>query len=163
MARLVREKGADLIPELIEHVNAEDPDIRFKVRGTGDPELLRYFSRLRGEVLEGGPTVPPSPAGSVPGVLGEARSVHEVGGNQAQLGGVVLEGSADELRPQIGEHPSEGGAVLSRCLLEVVEEPGRDGGGLVPDNQVDDRDPRGDVYRGELPDSASLKTFDRYA
>jgi hypothetical protein len=83
--------------------------------------------------------------------------------DQAQLGGVVLEGSADELRPQIGEHPSEGGAVLSRCLLEVVEEPGRDGGGLVPDNQVDDRDPRGDVYRGELPDSASLKTFDRYA
>src|SRR3954471_6328472 len=74
--------------------------------------------------------------------------------DQPKLTGAGGECPAGELRPVVAEHSCEGDAVLAQRLLQVVEERGRDGGGLVADDQLDQRDPGRDVDRGELPDRA---------
>jgi hypothetical protein len=47
--------------------------------------------------------------------------------------------------------------VLAQRLLEVVEEPSRDRGGLVAHEDLDNRDPRGHVDRGEGPDAPNFR------
>ncbi|MEX2346749.1 MAG: glycogen/starch synthase [Balneolaceae bacterium] len=49
IGRLVREKGADLIPELVRYCHKHEIDASFLVLGTGDPVLHETISKLRGE------------------------------------------------------------------------------------------------------------------
>jgi starch synthase len=51
IGRLVREKGADLLPKLIEQSMAEDLDLCIMILGTGDPSLHKIFNQLRGKYV----------------------------------------------------------------------------------------------------------------
>jgi starch synthase len=51
IGRLVREKGADLIPLLIEKCRANGTDANFFVLGTGDPALHEIFSNLQSSYM----------------------------------------------------------------------------------------------------------------
>lgn len=46
IGRLVREKGADLLPDLITHFMKEKQDVNFVLLGTGDPQLHAVFDRM---------------------------------------------------------------------------------------------------------------------
>ena len=46
IGRLVREKGADLLPDLIRNFMSDQPTINFILLGTGDPILHEIFSRM---------------------------------------------------------------------------------------------------------------------
>lgn len=47
IGRLVREKGADLLPDLIDQILSTGADLCFLVLGTGEPELHHRFMALR--------------------------------------------------------------------------------------------------------------------
>ena len=47
IGRLVREKGAELLPEAISRFIYDEPDLGFIVLGTGDPNLHQVFSNMR--------------------------------------------------------------------------------------------------------------------
>lgn len=49
IGRLVREKGADLLPDLIKKCNAENVNVSFLILGTGDPNLHDIFQELQNE------------------------------------------------------------------------------------------------------------------
>lgn len=51
IGRLVHEKGADLLPDLIKLCNYIDVEASFLVLGTGDPHLHSVFEGLRGEYV----------------------------------------------------------------------------------------------------------------
>lgn len=51
IGRLVREKGADLLPDLIKRCNREKVNANFLVLGTGDPVLHEIFNTLQSEYL----------------------------------------------------------------------------------------------------------------
>lgn len=51
IGRLVREKGADLLPELIKQAMAESLDLNVLILGTGDPALHKIFNQLRGKYV----------------------------------------------------------------------------------------------------------------
>ena len=51
IGRLVREKGADLLPELIENCKELEVDANFLVLGTGDPNLHTVFEKLRSKYV----------------------------------------------------------------------------------------------------------------
>ncbi|MGB0346307.1 MAG: glycogen synthase [Balneolaceae bacterium] len=46
IGRLVREKGADLLPDLIKHFMGDEHTVNFILLGTGDPVLHDIFSRM---------------------------------------------------------------------------------------------------------------------
>lgn len=46
IGRLVREKGADLLPDLINHFMEEKNEVNFVLLGTGDPQLHAVFDRM---------------------------------------------------------------------------------------------------------------------
>ncbi|MBD3616086.1 MAG: glycogen synthase [Gracilimonas sp.] len=48
IGRLVREKGADLLPDLFRQVMHSDQEVNFVLLGTGDPQLHQIFSRMEG-------------------------------------------------------------------------------------------------------------------
>lgn len=48
IGRLVREKGADLLPDLFRQVIHSDQEVNFVLLGTGDPQLHQIFSRMEG-------------------------------------------------------------------------------------------------------------------
>lgn len=47
IGRLVREKGADLLPDLIDQILSTGADLCFLVLGTGEPEIHQRFQALR--------------------------------------------------------------------------------------------------------------------
>jgi starch synthase len=49
IGRLVREKGADLLPDLIKKCHAENIEVSFLILGTGDPGLHEKFEKLQDE------------------------------------------------------------------------------------------------------------------
>lgn len=49
IGRLVREKGADLLPDLIIKCHAENIDASFLILGTGEPGLHQQFEKLQSE------------------------------------------------------------------------------------------------------------------
>ncbi len=51
IGRLVREKGADLLPELIREVRKQGLEMNIMVLGTGEPELHRIFKQLSGKFI----------------------------------------------------------------------------------------------------------------
>ncbi|MDX1590610.1 MAG: glycogen synthase [Balneolaceae bacterium] len=51
IGRLVREKGADLLPGLIQRCREEGLDASFFVLGTGDPALHEIFRQLQSEMM----------------------------------------------------------------------------------------------------------------
>ncbi len=51
IGRLVREKGADILPELITSCKEQNVDASFFVLGTGDPALHTLFKTLQGEFV----------------------------------------------------------------------------------------------------------------
>lgn len=51
IGRLVREKGADLLPEIIELSMDEGLELNIMILGTGDPSLHRIFNQLRGKYV----------------------------------------------------------------------------------------------------------------
>lgn len=51
IGRLVREKGADLLPKLIENCKERGVDANFLVLGTGDPNLHTVFEKLRSKYV----------------------------------------------------------------------------------------------------------------
>lgn len=51
IGRLVREKGADLLPKLIEQAMAEKLEINMMILGTGDPVLHKIFNQLKGKYI----------------------------------------------------------------------------------------------------------------
>jgi len=46
IGRLVREKGADLLPDLITHFMEAEHEVNFVLLGTGDPQLHAIFDRM---------------------------------------------------------------------------------------------------------------------
>jgi starch synthase len=48
IGRLVREKGADLLPDLFRQFLYSDQEVNFILLGTGDPELHQIFSQMEG-------------------------------------------------------------------------------------------------------------------
>ncbi len=51
IGRLVREKGADLLPKLIEQAMAEKLEINIMILGTGDQVLHKIFNQLKGKYI----------------------------------------------------------------------------------------------------------------
>jgi len=51
IGRLVREKGADLLPEIIEISREEGLELNIMILGTGNPSLHKIFNQLRGEFV----------------------------------------------------------------------------------------------------------------
>src|SRR5690625_189869 len=51
IGRLVREKGADLLPDLIRRCYHENIEVTFLILGTGDPALHHQFENLQNEYL----------------------------------------------------------------------------------------------------------------
>lgn len=49
IGRLVHEKGADLLPELIREFQQKNPEVNFLVLGTGDPAIHQELEKLQGE------------------------------------------------------------------------------------------------------------------
>lgn len=49
IGRLVREKGADLLPDLFRHFLHSEDEVNFVLLGTGDPELHDIFNRMQSE------------------------------------------------------------------------------------------------------------------
>ncbi|MEX0722628.1 MAG: glycogen/starch synthase [Gracilimonas sp.] len=49
IGRLVREKGADLLPDLFKQLIYSDREVNFVLLGTGDPQLHDIFSRMAGD------------------------------------------------------------------------------------------------------------------
>lgn len=49
IGRLVREKGADLLPDLLKKVMNLDQELNFVLLGTGDPQLHQIFSEMAGD------------------------------------------------------------------------------------------------------------------
>jgi starch synthase len=49
IGRLVREKGADLLPDLFKQLMYSDREVNFVLLGTGDPQLHDIFSRMAGD------------------------------------------------------------------------------------------------------------------
>ncbi len=49
IGRLVREKGADLLPDLIKKCHSEHIDVSFLILGTGEPGLHEKFEKLQDE------------------------------------------------------------------------------------------------------------------
>lgn len=49
IGRLVREKGADLLPDLFKQVMYSDQEVNFVLLGTGDPQLHQIFSAMAGD------------------------------------------------------------------------------------------------------------------
>ncbi|MBO6795153.1 MAG: glycogen synthase [Balneolaceae bacterium] len=49
IGRLVREKGADLLPDLISHFMHSDKEVNFILLGTGDPSLHDIFARMEND------------------------------------------------------------------------------------------------------------------
>ncbi|WP_103665748.1 glycogen synthase [Gracilimonas amylolytica] len=48
IGRLVREKGADLLPDLFRQVIYSDQEVNFILLGTGDPQLHQIFTQMEG-------------------------------------------------------------------------------------------------------------------
>lgn len=51
IGRLVREKGADLLPDLFDHFMRSDREVNFVLLGTGDPALHDIFSRMASDYV----------------------------------------------------------------------------------------------------------------
>ncbi len=49
IGRLVREKGADLLPDLFKRVMYSDVEVNFILLGTGDPQLHQIFASMAGD------------------------------------------------------------------------------------------------------------------
>lgn len=49
IGRLVREKGADLLPDLFKQLMYSDREVNFILLGTGDPQLHQIFSAMEGD------------------------------------------------------------------------------------------------------------------
>lgn len=49
IGRLVREKGADLLPDLISHFMHDDKEVNFVLLGTGDPGLHEIFAQMEND------------------------------------------------------------------------------------------------------------------
>ncbi|HET8864132.1 MAG TPA: glycogen/starch synthase [Gracilimonas sp.] len=49
IGRLVREKGADLLPDLFKRIMYSDQEVNFILLGTGDPQLHQVFSAMEGD------------------------------------------------------------------------------------------------------------------
>ncbi|MEX0719540.1 MAG: glycogen/starch synthase [Balneolaceae bacterium] len=49
IGRLVREKGADLLPDIFSNFMDSETKINFILLGTGDPQLHQIFSRMQGD------------------------------------------------------------------------------------------------------------------
>lgn len=49
IGRLVREKGADLLPDLFKRVMYSDQEVNFVLLGTGDPQLHQIFARMESD------------------------------------------------------------------------------------------------------------------
>ncbi|MCP9290231.1 glycogen synthase [Gracilimonas sediminicola] len=49
IGRLVREKGADLLPDLFKRVMYSDVEVNFVLLGTGDPQLHQIFASMEGD------------------------------------------------------------------------------------------------------------------
>ncbi len=49
IGRLVREKGADLLPDLFKRVMYSDHEVNFVLLGTGDPQLHQIFARMESD------------------------------------------------------------------------------------------------------------------
>ena len=49
IGRLVREKGADLLPDLFKQIIYSDSEVNFILLGTGDPQLHQIFSRMESD------------------------------------------------------------------------------------------------------------------
>lgn len=49
IGRLVREKGADLLPDLFQTFMESDEEVNFILLGTGDPQLHRIFERMQND------------------------------------------------------------------------------------------------------------------
>ncbi|MEQ8523117.1 glycogen/starch synthase [Gracilimonas sp.] len=49
IGRLVREKGADLLPDLFKQVMYSDQEVNFVLLGTGDPQLHQIFARMESD------------------------------------------------------------------------------------------------------------------
>ncbi|MEX0845377.1 MAG: glycogen/starch synthase [Balneolaceae bacterium] len=48
IGRLVREKGADLLPDLFRQIMYSDHEVNFVLLGTGDPQLHQVFANMEG-------------------------------------------------------------------------------------------------------------------
>lgn len=51
IGRLVREKGADLLPDLFKKIMYSDHEVNFVLLGTGDPQLHQIFARMESDHL----------------------------------------------------------------------------------------------------------------
>ena len=49
IGRLVREKGADLLPDLFKQIMYSDSEVNFVLLGTGDPQLHQIFARMEND------------------------------------------------------------------------------------------------------------------
>jgi starch synthase len=49
IGRLVREKGADLLPDLFKQIMYSDQEVNFVLLGTGDPQLHQVFARMESD------------------------------------------------------------------------------------------------------------------
>lgn len=74
--------------------------------------------------------------------------------DQIQGGPGGSEVLAGELGSVVGQDSFEGDAVVAQGLLQVRQKRAGDHGGLVADDELDHRDPSGDIDRGQLPHGA---------